>query len=270
MTKIARYRPAPANWPRGMKLRIVALSDIHADRPWMPPSRIRRICAEANALAPDIVVLLGDFVYGARRYARPVPPVEWAEALAALRAPLGVHAVLGNHDWWEDAEGQRSLKGPVESRRALEAAGIPVYENDAKKLGEFWLAGVADQRPLERHDHGLIYDGPSLADLPKTLAQVTDDAPVILMQHEPDLFPEVPPRVALTLAGHTHAGQIRLPFLPLATSSRFGERYAYGHIREEDRDMIVSAGLGFSDLPLRINAPAEIVLVELGEPDAGE
>ena len=269
MTKIARYRLAPKNWPRGLKLRIVALSDIHADWPWMTPARIGRICAEANELAPDIVLLLGDFVHGVRTWARPVPTGEWAAALATLRAPLGIHAVLGNHDWWEDEEGQRTLKGPVEARRALETAGISVYENDARKIGEFWIAGVADQRPLERFDRGQHYDGPSLADLPKTLAQVTDDAPLILMLHEPDIFPDVPPRVTLTLAGHTHAGQIRLPFLPLATSSRFGERYAYGHIREEGRDMIVSAGLGFSDLPLRINAPPEIVMVELGEADAG-
>ena len=103
-------------------------------------------------------------------------------------------------------------------------------------------------------------------DLPGTLAQVTDAAPVSLMAHEPDIFPDVPARVAVTLSGHTHGGQIRVfgrsPFVP----SRFGSRYIHGHIIEGGRHLIVSAGLGMSGIPVRFGAPPEIVVVELGAP----
>jgi predicted MPP superfamily phosphohydrolase len=92
---------------------------------------------------------------------------------------------------------------------------------------------------------------------------VVDDAPVILLVHEPDVFPQVPDRVALTVAGHTHGGQVRLlgyaPFVP----SRYGDRYVYGHIVEEGRHLIVSGGLGCSGMPVRFGSPPEIVMIEI-------
>ena len=101
-------------------------------------------------------------------------------------------------------------------------------------------------------------------DLPATLAAATDAAPAILLAHEPDIFPRVPDRVALTLAGHTHGGQVRLlgysPMIP----SDYGRRFAYGHIVEEGRHMIVSGGLGMSIYPVRFGVPPEITLVRLG------
>jgi uncharacterized protein len=88
---------------------------------------------------------------------------------------------------------------------------------------------------------------------------------VILMVHEPDIFTEVPGRVALTLAGHTHGGQIRLPLIwPAFVPSAYGARFAYGHIVEDDRHMIVSGGIGTSEVPLRLGVPPEILRVELG------
>lgn len=271
VTRVARYALTPRGWPPEQRLRIVALSDFHACRPWMTPARIARICAEANALQPDITVLLGDFVEGVKALARPVPAEAWAGALTTLEAPLGVHAVLGNHDWWEDEKAQATLEGPIFARTALEAVGIPVYENDAARIaapgGAFWLAGIADQRPLKNGDRGSGYHGRSLHDLAATLAPVDDDAPVILMVHEPDVFPEVPERVSLTLAGHTHNGQIRLFGWTRWTSSIYGERFANGHVNEDGRDLIVSAGLGYSVLPLRFGAPPEIVVVDLGASD---
>jgi len=266
--RVTRYALTPAGWPAGMRLRIAALADIHACRPWMTPARVREICRQVNALDPDIALLLGDYVNALGGWARPVPAEAWAAALATLEAPLGVHAVLGNHDWWEDEAAQKTLTGPILARRALEGAGISVYENDLVRLdwqgGHFWLAGLGDQRPLEAGDRNNFYDGPGLDDLDGTLAEVADDAPVILMAHEPDIFPRVPERVALTLAGHTHDGQVRVFGWTRWTSSAYGDRFAHGHIREKGRDLIVSAGLGLSGLPLRIGAPAEIVIVELG------
>ena len=176
-----------------------------------------------------------------------------------------MHAVLGNHDWWDDDAAQAARRGPVESRRVLEAQGIPVMENDAVRLTHggrpFWLAGLADQNAFYPQH---VWQGPD--DLPGTLAKVTDDAPVILMAHEPDIFPQVPERVALTLSGHTHGGQVRILGWSPVTPSHYGNRYAYGHIVEGGRHLIVSGGLGVSGVPVRLGVPPEIVLVELGEP----
>jgi len=88
---------------------------------------------------------------------------------------------------------------------------------------------------------------------------------VLLLVHEPDIFPTVPDRVALTLAGHTHGGQIRLPFVwPYFVPSKYGARSAYGHVIENDRHMIVSGGLGTSMIPARLGVPPEIVHITLG------
>jgi len=96
-----------------------------------------------------------------------------------------------------------------------------------------------------------------------TLALATDDAPIVLMAHEPDIFPRVPDRVALTVCGHTHGGQVRLIGYAPIVPSKFGDRYVYGHIVEEGRNLVVSGGLGCSGLPLRFGSPPEIVMIEL-------
>ena len=105
-------------------------------------------------------------------------------------------------------------------------------------------------------------------DLPKTLAQITDDAPVVLMAHEPDIFPNVPDRVSLTISGHTHGGQVRIFGYSPVVPSRYGTRYIYGHKIEDGRNLIVSGGLGCSSVPLRFGSPPEIVVIELGS-DSG-
>jgi predicted MPP superfamily phosphohydrolase len=100
------------------------------------------------------------------------------------------------------------------------------------------------------------------------MAQIHDDAPLLLMAHEPDIFPRVSKRVALTVAGHTHGGQVAVAGFTPIVPSRFGSRYARGHIVEGDRNLIVSAGLGCSGAPIRFGVPPEIVLVELGGANA--
>jgi predicted MPP superfamily phosphohydrolase len=130
----------------------------------------------------------------------------------------------------------------------------------------FWLLGLGDQLALLRRGPKR-YRG--VDDLAGTLAQVTDDAPAILLAHEPDIFPEAPHRVALTLSGHTHGGQVRLLGWSPLVPSRYGNRYAYGHVVEDGRHLVVSGGLGTSILPVRLGVPPEIVLVDLGrQPDA--
>jgi predicted MPP superfamily phosphohydrolase len=267
--QVARYGIEPLRWPRDLQLTIAAIADLHACDPWMSAKHIEAIVARTNALNADVIVLLGDYVIGHHHVRRPVPASEWASRLADLRAPLGVHAILGNHDYWDDRAVQRSGQGPTVARRALEAVGIPVYENDVTRLTKdgraFWLAGLGDQlaylparrfRPVERI---------GVDDLDATLAKVTDDAPVILLAHEPDIALRLPPRVSLQLSGHTHGGQVRLFGWSPVVPSRYGNRLAYGHVRE-NCDVVVSGGLGCSIMPFRLGVPPEIVLVTLGGP----
>jgi uncharacterized protein len=265
---VTRYRLTPPHWPDFMRLSIGVIADVHAGGPAMPTSRLEAIVDATNALHPDLIVLLGDFAASQRFRTRAVTPEQWSKALGRLRAPLGVHAILGNHDWWDDRTAQRIGSGPVVGRRALEKVGIPVYENDVTRLVKdgrrFWVAGLGDQLALFRGERKRAWRRfTGVDDLDGTLAKVSDDSPVILLAHEPDIFPRVPPRVALTLSGHTHGGQIRCFGYSPMVPSRFGNRYAYGHVVEDGRHLIVSGGLGCSVLPVRIGVPPEIVMVDV-------
>src|ERR1700728_1686714 len=253
---VTRYALNPPGWPADRKLSITVIADLHAGGPDMMLPHIRQIVDTANLLKSDLVVLLGDFIARYRFATERVPEAAWAAELARLTAPLGTWAILGNHDWWYDL---------ARVRGALADVRITLLENNAVMLGangrQFWLAGLGDQL-AHRLGHGR-YRG--VDDLPGTLAQIRTDHPVLLLAHEPDIFPQVPARVALTLCGHTHGGQIRLALIwPALVPSRYGRRFAYGHIIEDDRHMIVSGGLGTSIVPARLGVPPEILLVELG------
>jgi predicted MPP superfamily phosphohydrolase len=271
-TGVTRYRLSPPGWPAGLSLKLAVIADLHACEPWMGLERIRSIVGHTNALQPDCVLLLGDYVSGSgmSRYSDPIAPRDWARALGELSAPQGVHAVLGNHDWWDDIEVQRSGRGLPQAGLALQDAGIAVYENDCVRLGKngspFWIAGLADQWAFNTKagaKYKRAWDDGGIDDLPGTLARIRDDAPVILMAHEPDIFPKVPSRVSLTVCGHTHGGQVRvLGYAPIVPS-RFGARYVYGHIVEEGRHLVVSGGLGCSGVPVRFGSPPEIVLIDV-------
>jgi uncharacterized protein len=248
------YRLNPPGWNAG-RLTVAAIADLHAGGPNMAVEHIRRVVDNTNALAPDLVVLLGDYIAAHRFVTEYVSPDVWTGEFARLAAPLGVWAILGNHDW---------LRGVGAVRRAFDKVHIPCLENRAVLLGEgktrFWVAGLGDQL-AHRLGRGR-FRGED--DLPGTLDQVTTDHPVILLAHEPDIFVKVPPRVCLTLAGHTHGGQIRIPLIWQSfVPSRYGARFAYGHIVESGRHMIVSGGLGTSFAPVRLGVPPEIVHIEI-------
>lgn len=271
---VTRYAITPPGWPHGLPVRLAVLTDFHLCEPWFGLDRLKGLVDRTNALGADAVLLLGDFVAGHRlgHFGRSIPHRDWARVLAGLTAPLGVHAVLGNHDWWEERAVQEARRGPTLAGAALEDAGIPVYENDVlrvEKNGQpFWLAGLGDQWAFWPKDRKKKIDGihayEGVDDLPGTLGKITDAAPVILMVHEPDIFPKVPERVSLTVAGHTHGGQVRFAGYAPVVPSRFGQRYLQGHIVEEGRHLVVSAGLGCSSLPIRFGVPPEIVLIDLG------
>lgn len=242
--KVAAYTVRSPQWTLP-PLRIAHLSDTHAILPDMPPERLARIVAQVNALSPDIVVLTGDYVADRRVRTGLVATDAAIAPLAGLRAPGGVFAVLGNHDM--NAYG---LAARV--TRALRRGGITVLRNDAAPAGRFWVAGGDDN-----------WWGVTRAR--RAVARAPAGAPVLYLVHNPDNFGDVPARVALTLAGHTHGGQIAPPGIgPLVTATATG--WARGHFVDRGRHLVISAGVGASFLPLRIGVPPEIVLVTLTGP----
>ncbi len=267
---VARYRIRPDGWPQGMRLTIAALSDIHASEPQMGLARIREVVRQTNALGADIILMLGDYGMGQTLYARPVPLPLLAEALEPLSAPLGVYGILGNHDYWGTSltnwpyTPEKIDETAEHYRVMLREAGVTLLENDVRRIDKggqpFWLIGTGSLIALP------IAAGRfrSYARLDEQVARITDDAPAILMAHEPDLFPSVPRRIGLTLSGHTHGGQVRLFGYSPVTPSKYRNRYAYGHVVEDGRNLIVSGGLGTSVMPVRFGVPPEIVLIEIG------
>lgn len=266
--RIANYAPEICGWPPGLRLRVAVIADIHACEPWMSQRRIEGICAQTQELGADIILLLGDYVSGMKLVTDQVHTSQWAPALGRLSAPLGVHAILGNHDYWEDRAFQKDPSTTPATLLALREAGIATYVNEAIRLEKdghaFWLAGLGDQLGLLP---GRAFGRKRMAgldNLDATLAAITDDAPVVLMAHEPDIFPSVPERVSLTLSGHTHGGQISLfGWRPWAASIG-SRRFPAGSFNVDGRQLIVSRGLGCSVVPVRFGSWPEIVLLDLG------
>jgi hypothetical protein len=234
----------PPGWPRALDgLKLGVASDFHAGVPYVGVDAVARAVDALNAERPDIHLLLGDYLDSSQILrSRHLEPEAIAEQLGRLTAPLGTCVVIGNHDWRHS--GDRIW-------RALEAHGITVLEDEAVERDGLWIVGLGDLR----------YRAP---DITQALAAVPPDAPAIVLSHDPDVFPRIPARVSLTLAGHTHGGQVAIPLLrrPLLPS-RYGERYARGHIVEEGRHLYVTHGVGTSGLPIRLNAPPEVLVLTL-------
>ncbi|MCY4334507.1 MAG: metallophosphoesterase [Litoreibacter sp.] len=249
----------------GESLTIAIVSDIHADQRFMPLSRVAEVVEKTNALKPDLIYMGGDLRAQDNRWMTPEPLPELVDVLADLRAPFGVFATTGNHDWWDDPATQRRDSLEPECVPLLRAAGITVLRNEAVQLdhpSHIWVSGIDSQWAYEGkgRDHGSAHD------LEAALSEVPFEAFGLLLAHEPDIFPKLPKRdlngpIDLVLSGHTHGGQIKVfhtrPIIP----SHYGRRYAYGHRIEDGRDLIVSAGLGCSLLPLRFGVMPEITLV---------
>jgi predicted MPP superfamily phosphohydrolase len=235
-------------WPEALSgMQVAVLTDLHVGAPYRDLDNLRDIVARTNALHPDLILMPGDFVIQGVLAGEYAPPAEIAPILAQLQAPLGVFAVMGNHDWW--------LRRPRELIAAFGDNHIPLLLDEAVRVDKgaapFWIVGVGD---FWETNH----------DVNAALADVDDDAPAILFSHNPDIFPDVSKRVNLTIAGHTHGGQVYVPFVGRpVVPSEFGERYALGLIREEGKTMYVASGIGTSILPLRFLVPPEITVLEL-------
>ncbi|MEW2916687.1 metallophosphoesterase [Ruegeria sp. ANG10] len=257
--RVRKWRVRRKDWT-AQPLRIAVLSDLHVGEPYVGLDRVRQVVRRTNALSPDLVLLLGDYVGHYEGITAKVEAEDLAPVLGQLEARSGVFAVLGNHDWWDDKDAQRRGGGPNKFATAFQGQGIKVLSNEAMRLDDLgiWLAGLEDQLAFRRNGKLVGLD-----DLPGTMAQVTDDAPVVMMAHEPDIFPDIPNNVALTLSGHTHGGQVRLFGWSPVVPSKYGNRYAYGHVHEDGRDLVVSGGIGCSILPVRFGVTPEITVIEL-------
>lgn len=236
--QVVRYRIVVPGLVR--PLRIVQLSDTHASPIDMPAMRLDRVMAQINALKPDMIVLTGDYI-GGKLIDVPMSMSMAIDPFHRLRAPLGIYAVRGNHDghhWtrWGFARGE------------------------AVMLSNHWV----DAGPV------IVAGAPSLAEpgdpagaMIATVQAAPAGKPLILIAHEPDYFQYTPPRATLIIAGHTHGGQIRLPFLDGLGNSPYLAAHRRGVFREHGQTLVVSSGLGTSLVPLRIGVPPEIVEITL-------
>ncbi|WP_235074344.1 metallophosphoesterase [Asticcacaulis sp. AC466] len=255
---VDRFDVQTPYWPQSTApIRAVFLTDLHIDPLHMTPARVRKIVQQVNALHPDIVLLGGDYVgtdwltvhrmrqLWARSKADTAREDDGFQALSRLSAPLGVYGVLGNHDCWWSCD---------EAARQLQKAGVHVLVNQSARVprpgGDMWLAGLAN----------LTTGHPDFA---QALNGVPKGAAVITLIHEPDPFGDHP-EAKLILAGHTHAGQVRFPWIGAPVrNSRYLEETAKGWLTRGDRILIVSRGLGESGVPVRFGAPPQIMVLNI-------
>jgi predicted MPP superfamily phosphohydrolase len=225
-------------------LRIGHLSDLHWG-PYIGQPEVRAAVEAANALAPDLVVLTGDYVLASSAYAAPC-----ARELAELSAPLGVFAIPGNHDYWTDIDVVTAQLGAV---------GLTLLRNTSQRLevgaAPLWLAGVDDV--WERHD-----------DLAATLDPIPPAEPVLLLVHEPDFADRAgrsPHRILLQLSGHSHGGQVNLPLLGRPILPWLGQRYPAGlqSVPGSTLQVYTNRGVGLIAPPVRFCCRPEVTLLTL-------
>jgi uncharacterized protein len=237
-----RHELAMAGWPTACDgLRIDHITDVHTGSPHNGLDNLDRIVDRLIASDAQAVVMTGDYVILSVLLGTYVGPEPIAQRLRRLTARKPVYAVLGNHDWWKDGH---------HIRRTFEAAGVVMLEDEARhtRLGDcpLWIVGVGDLWEA-RHD------------IAKAFSWVGGRDPVVVITHNPALFPQMPARGTLMLAGHTHGGQISLP--GIGQPAMWGEkesRYVVGHYEDGGRHLFVSPGIGTSILPVRIGMPPEI------------
>jgi uncharacterized protein len=248
----ASLRVTQADVPvRGMPvMRIAVIADLHAGAPYIDTAKIKNIVHLTNDAKPDLILLAGDYVVRGVIGKHYMPIESIAPLLKPLHAPLGVYAVIGNHDRWDDA-------GRITA--VLEKTGIAVLENRSTVLRfkgrTIYLAGIGD--------YNTGADNPALA-----LAGIPAGQSAICLTHSPDIFPELPDACALTIAGHTHGGQVWLPLAGrLIVPSEYGEKFAAGLAVIGNKTLFVSTGIGTSGLPVRFFVPPEISLLEVHDND---
>lgn len=248
--RIVRKDLSLRRWPARLDgFTIVLLSDFHYD-PHFSVHPLHASTGMVNDLRPDLIVLTGDFVTSPELGGDDEKAASAAEPCARLLRQMyskhGIWAVTGNHDYATDPEVVTS---------ALQAEGIRFLANQSVAIerdgARFWLAGVND----------VLYRA---ADLPKTLHDVPSDEATVLLAHEPD-YADVVARlpVDLQLSGHSHGGQIRLPWLGPLYLPGLAKKYVWGLYRVRNLTLYTNPGLGTIVLPVRWNCPPEITLLTL-------
>jgi len=231
-------------------LTIAQLSDFHYDSPGSA-GVIRTAVEITNRLAPDVVVLTGDYVTRSplrSRFRSAEDSKPCAQVLGALHAPMGVFGVLGNHDYASD---------PGLVTRSLEAHGITMLRNFNLRIersgARLWIAGVDD----------VLGGG---ARLDQALQGIPRDEATVLLAHEPDYADTViSSAVDLQLSGHSHGGQVRLPLVGAPFLPYLARKYPWG-LRQLDRlQLYTNRGIGTILLPVRFNCPPEVTLLTLRE-----
>jgi predicted MPP superfamily phosphohydrolase len=265
---VNEYEIGLKDWDKNLDgFRIVMISDIHGGSNFIGEEKIKAVVQKANEQNADLIVLLGDYVtqnsFDRTRINMPIERI--ADSLKGLKAKYGVYAVLGNHDAWYD-------NGVIKSE--IERAGYPVLDDKVALIqtdkGAFWLAGFKDIQPFgsrraySDYAKNVIKDADTHGD--------THGKKIIALTHNPDAAMmitdnregqyKVSDDIVLLLTGHTHGGQVRLPYFgaPIVPSS-FG--YTHGHIVESGLDMFVTTGIGTSILPVRFGVPPEIAVLTI-------
>lgn len=253
---VVGYGVSPSAWPPALDgFRIVAVGDIHGGAPFIDASKLREMVRLISAQKPDLIVWLGDYVIHGVVGGTFMEPEKVASILAGAEARHGQFAVIGNHD--------RQL-GLERMERAFERAGIPILRSSRKTV----VVGETKLHLFGMDDFELSPDyWPTFRRSEEEWRRIPPTEPLLVLSHSPDLFPWIPARVTLTIASHTHGGQVRLPGLgsPVVPSS-FGQRFARGHIVEEGRHLFVNTGIGTSIIPVRLGVPPEISVLTLSAP----
>lgn len=231
----------------GPVLKVAFFSDLHAGAPHISIKYINDLVERINSESPDLILIGGDLVINGVVGGSVIGIEDLAPILSKLHAPLGVFAVLGNHDWWSDGE---KIKANLERHK------ITVLENKSHLIQvssgfSFWLVGIGD----EYTNHAL----PEVA-----FSQINSDVPKILFMHDPAALFRIKQNYFLTFAGHMHGGQIYIPgFGALVTPGKAPKSWASGWVDYEFGSLFVSKGIGTSIFPVRLNSIPEFVILKL-------